>query len=155
MSSETKPSVFFRHAAIGFLAVALVAAIAAWPMWQYGPRYLNAMLFAAVICLAAAMVSLVPVMIAFSRRADWLAQACLGGAVIRIFLTLLPALAFYLIFRPPMVTFGLWMTVFYLVLLVWETATAVGFIRSVYGRENGFDDGRADRGDTAAPPPGR
>jgi len=85
-----------------------------------------------LVCFLPVCVSLVPLTIAVQRRADWLAQACLGGTVVRMLLTLLIATIVYLVIKPPLMTFVICLLVFYMVLLAWETFIAVKFIQVYY-----------------------
>ena len=115
------------------LVVLIIALLAVWPCRHFSPEQgITALIAAAVLCFAATCVSLVPLAIAIKRRADWLAQACLGGTVISLLLTLFAGMAVYFALKPPMMTFALCVMAFYLALLAWETKVAVGYIRVFY-----------------------
>ncbi len=105
--------------------------------WYAGRAGLSGLAAAAIICLAAAMISLIPIAMAGNRhqkegQADRLAMACLIGTGIRLLLTMSAGLVVYLVLRPPMMVFSLSLVVFYLALLAWETLTAMKMIRKQY-----------------------
>ena len=115
------------------LIVLIIAVLAIWPCSHFSPeKGLTALLTAALVCFLPVCVSLVPLTIAVKRQADWLAQACLGGTVARMLLTLLTGTIVYLVIKPPMMTFVICLLVFYMVLLAWETFIAVKFIQAYY-----------------------
>lgn len=109
-----------------------------------GRAGLSGLAVAAIICLAAAMISLIPIALAGNRRggvrvdgqvggqADRLAMACLLGTGIRLLLTMSAGLIIYLVLQPSMMVFSVSLVVFYLALLAWETLTAVKMIRNKY-----------------------
>lgn len=114
--------------------VAVVSLLAAWPSIHWGGREnVLSLLAAGVLVLIACIVSLIPIAIAVQRKADWLGQACLGATVIRLLLTMSLGSGWYLAAKPPMIAFLVWMTLFYLVLLAWETIIAMRFVKKVYG----------------------
>jgi len=115
------------------LIVLIIVVLAIWPCSHFSPeKGLTALLTAALVCFLPVCVSLVPLVIAVQRQADWLAQACLGGTVARMLLTLLMGTIVYLIIKPPMMTFVICLLVFYMVLLAWETIIAVKYINAFY-----------------------
>ena len=115
------------------LVVLVVFAAGVWPSWHWaGDDGLRAMSAAVIICLTAAMVSLAPTIVALRRQADWLAQALLGGTLIRLLTTLVLGGAVWLALQPAKVVFGVWLVIFYLTLLAWETLTAVRLIKAHY-----------------------
>ncbi|MCP4712941.1 MAG: hypothetical protein GY869_30300 [Planctomycetes bacterium] len=115
------------------LIVLIIALLALWPCSYFGPeKGLTALLTAALVCFVPVCISLVPLAIAVKRQADWLAQACLGGTVARMLLTLLIGTIVYLIIKPPMITFVICLLVFYMALLAWETIISVKFIQAYY-----------------------
>ena len=115
------------------LIVLIIAVLAIWPCRYFSPdKGLTALITAALVCFFPVFVSLVPLTIAVKRQADWLAQACLGGTVARMLLTLLIGTIVYLVIKPPMMTFVICLLVFYMVLLAWETFIAVKFINAFY-----------------------
>ena len=98
-----------------------------------GSENLQALIAAGVLTLIASIVSLIPITMAVEKKADWLGQACLGATVIRLLLTMSLGIGWYLAVKPPMLAFALWTMLFYLALLAWETKTAMGFVKTVYG----------------------
>jgi hypothetical protein len=119
------------------LLVAGIGLLAAWPSYHWGgSENLQAMLAAGVVTLIASVVSLIPITIAAEQKADWLGQACLGATVIRLMVTLAAGMGWYLAVKPSLMAFALWTMLFYLVLLAWETKTAMGYIKIVYERKN-------------------
>lgn len=115
------------------LIVLIIALLAIWPCRHFSPENgLTALLTAALVCFFPVCFSLVPLTIAVKRKADWLAQACLGGTVARMLLTLLIGTIGYFVIKPPMMTFVICLLVFYMVLLAWETFIAVKFIQAHY-----------------------
>ena len=90
------------------------------------------MVAAGCVCLAATIIGLIPLLIAWQRRAQWLGQACLGATVLRLLVTFLIGTLTYLALQPNLTAFALWTMLFYLALLAWETKTAVKIIRVFY-----------------------
>jgi hypothetical protein len=122
-----------KFAAQATFIVLIIILLGAWPSWHFGSAGgMEAMLAAGGVCLVGAIVSLVPMVMAIGKKADWLAQACLGGTVLRMLVTLALGTAVYLAMKPAMMAYTLWVMVFYLVLLVWETKTALKYIRAFY-----------------------
>ncbi|MBN1846810.1 MAG: hypothetical protein JW810_14085 [Sedimentisphaerales bacterium] len=114
--------------------VLMVVLLASWPSYRWGgSENLQAMLAGAGLTLVVSIISLIPMAAAVQRRADWLGQACLGATVIRLLGTLVAGMGWYLLLRPRLAAFALWTMLFYLILLAWETKTAMGYIRLVYG----------------------
>lgn len=114
--------------------MAAVGLLSAWPSVHWGGREnLQALIAAGVVTLIAGIVSLIPITMAVEQKADWLVQAWLGATVIRLLLTISLGLGWYLTVKPPLPAFALWTILFYLVLLAWETKTAMGFVKSMYG----------------------
>jgi len=132
---EYLPTDLLKLSGQAVLLVLIIALLTAWPCWHFsGEQGMTALVLAAGVCLVSSCISLAPLLIAVRRRADWLAQACLGGTVIRLLLTLFIGTLVYFTFKPPMMTFALSAAAFYLGLLAWETKVAVGFIRVYYSR---------------------
>ena len=108
-----------------------------WPSLHWGGREnLQALVAAGVLTLIASIVSLIPITMAVEKKADWLGQACLGATVIRLLLTMALGCGWYVAARPPLTAYLIWTMLFYLVLLAWETKTAMGFVKTVYGEMN-------------------
>ncbi|MFC1781964.1 hypothetical protein ACFL02_00070 [Planctomycetota bacterium] len=136
------------------LVVLIIALLAVWPCRHFSPEQgITALITAAAVCFGATCVSLLPLVIAVKRRADWLGQACLGGTVIRLLLTMFAGTVVYFALKPPMMTFALCVMAFYLALLAWETKVAVSYIRVFYptssstGNEKKNDtDNKPDKG---------
>ena len=128
------PRELLRLSGQAILLVAVVGLLSAWPSLHWGgSENIQALIAAGVVTLIASIVSMIPITIAVEQKADWLGQACLGATVIRLLLTMLLGCGWYLAFKPPMMAFALWTMLFYLVLLAWETKTAMGYVKRVYG----------------------
>lgn len=128
--------------------VAVVGLLSAWPSYHWGgSENLQAMIAAAVLTLIAGIVSLIPITLAVGQKADWLGQACLGATVIRLLLTLTIGVGWYAAVKPPLMAFSLWTMLFYLLLLAWETKTAMGYVKTIYGgMSQKADEGREVEG---------
>ena len=122
------------HRAFWAALVALgVSCAGAYPSWRLGGREgLEAMALAGVICVVVAVTSLVPVVVAVVRQADWLGQACLAGTTVRMLVTVAAGVVCYVVMRPATFAYAMWMVVFYLVLLAWETVWVSGIIKAKY-----------------------
>jgi len=115
------------------ILVITIILLGIWPSWHYGGEAgLKTMVAAGGVCLTGTIISLVPMVIAIKKKAIWLAQACLGGTVLRLLMTLILAGVVYWAIKPSMIVFALWIMGFYLVLLTWETKTALKYIRAFY-----------------------
>jgi len=126
--------VLLRLSGQALLLVAAVGLLSWWPSVHWGgSENVQALIAAGVVTLIASIVSLIPITIAVEKKADWLGQACLGATVIRLLLTMALGCGWYVAVKPPMMAFALWTMLFYLVLLAWETKTAMGFVKTVYG----------------------
>ena len=113
--------------------MAVVVLLSAWPSLHWGgSENLQALIAAGVVTLIASIISMIPMTIAVEKKADWLGQACLGATVTRLLLTMSLGCGWYVAVKPPMMAFALWTMLFYLVLLAWETKTAMGYIKRVY-----------------------
>ncbi|MCF7958860.1 MAG: hypothetical protein K9M57_10470 [Phycisphaerae bacterium] len=112
----------------------LIVFFAAGPWIDESPGAVKALVTSGVICLMAALVSMVPLAIAHQRRADWLPQACLGGTTIRLLLTLTVSMIFFTAVMEEKVEnfFAIVTVCFYLTLLMWETFTAIKFAKRLY-----------------------
>jgi hypothetical protein len=129
------PRELLRLSIQAILLVTVLGVLSAWPSLHWGGREnLQALVAAGVITLIAGIVSLIPITIAVGQKADWLGQAVLGATVIRLLVTLTAGMVWYLSVKPPLTAFVLWAMLFYLVLLAWETKTAMGYIKTIYGR---------------------
>lgn len=103
--------------------------------WSSQPHQaVVAMIFAGLVCLVMAIVSLIPIVWAANRKRQWLGEACLAATGIRMLLTLFGAILVYGLAIEPgqQVVFALWTVGFYLILLVWETITALRIAKGSY-----------------------
>ncbi|MBN2376607.1 MAG: hypothetical protein JXD22_09405 [Sedimentisphaerales bacterium] len=143
--NETPDRIFLKL----FLQAAVIVMLLSVPMGWIIQRYegragLSGLVTAAIICLAATVISVIPMAVAGNRRSEGrvddqenrLAMACLLGTGIRLLLTMSAGLVVYLVLRPPMMVFSVSLVVFYLALLAWETLTAVKMIRKQYDSDN-------------------
>ncbi|MCK4627997.1 MAG: hypothetical protein KAT56_03275 [Sedimentisphaerales bacterium] len=122
------------QAALAVLAI-MLPGIALMLLWSTNPRQaVVPVIFAGLICLIMAVISLIPLTIATRGHRDWLGQACLAGTAIRLVLTLFAGLTAYALVIEPQqkITFVLWLLSFYLALLVWETITVARIIKIFY-----------------------
>lgn len=102
--------------------------LGSWPSWKiHGSSGLLALSYATGVCGVAALLGLIPLVLSKSDRssASGLAQACLLGTIIRLFLTLIGSIVVYKILAPLKWPFALWLVIDYIVLLIWETVAAV------------------------------
>lgn len=122
------------------LQVALLAAtvpvafgVGYWPAQRWwGADGLASFRPAAVICLSAAVAAAVPLGITAIWRPAYVAQAALGGTVIRLLLTAGVALAYQTNVEVHLRSFLWWLTVQYMALLSTETAFSVLLMRRQY-----------------------
>ena len=114
---------FAMAAVLGLTIVRLVA-----PCF-FAPVEATAIFVAAGICLAAALLGLVPIALIAPRHPDWMIQAGLAAMVIRLFSTLGAGAAYLRFWSPPKWTFLMAGVVFYLVLLAAETGIIVRLVQ--------------------------
>ena len=122
-----------------FLLLLAVLLLCAWPIYQWvGQWGLAAVLAAGAVCLTGGLISLIPMTIAISRKADWLAHACLAGGVIRMFTTLFGAILLYLLALDDkqLMIFALSVVSIYVLLLAWETWIALKQIKNFYKNDD-------------------
>jgi len=116
--------------ALGWILIVSVGL--AWPGWYwFGAAGMQAIGWAALVCLMGSLASLIPVVLTAQRRRQWLVQACLAAAGIRkvgiagiVFLVYLAVLE-----ARHRLIYALSILVFYLTLLIWETWVVVKYAR--------------------------
>lgn len=102
-----------------------------------GPTYywagnegLLALGLAAVICWLAAMAALIPIHWAATRGLSLMAWACLLAIGLRLLTTMVLGLATYFISHVSLVKLSIWILIFYLILLFWETVVVLHVARN-------------------------
>ncbi len=106
------------------LSCSIVIWLATEPQLQ-----LPLMTVAALLCLAAAIAGLLPLFVAFYNTA-WLGQAFLLSVPIRLLSTLcLGLLCCMFISNQQREILLLWLTGYYLIVLIWETTVAIKFVK--------------------------
>jgi len=120
----------------------LGAVILWWGSERLGGDFVS-LIWAGVLCLSVGIISLVPLRLAAKHGGECLSQAYLAGTGLRFLLTLSLGMLVYNYFMESSqkVAFALWTLVFYLLLLVWETLTALRLVKNFYpssagGRSN-------------------
>lgn len=88
----------------------------------------SAVTVAAAICLVAAVIALLPLALVAPRFPDYLVQAGMGAMLIRLFLSLGGGALYLYVFAPPKGLFMTAMVIFYLVMLVAETAVTLRLV---------------------------
>jgi len=115
--------------AIGLVAIFFVMGLGTVRWWgSYRFFGVTAMTAAAMICLFAAIVGLIPLWMAEGLDAERAVRAWLIGTSLRTLLTVsisVAVLLFRLVSMEQKFVFGSWAIGFYFILLVWETAVAV------------------------------
>ncbi len=115
------------------VVVALTLAIGYSPtLSRWGDEGVASMMAVAVICLASAIVSILPLAFVAPRYPDQIGPAALGATVIRLFLTMGLLVAFQVMQQPHMASFLFWAPVFYLLLLAIETTFGVIMVKRYY-----------------------
>lgn len=116
--------------ALGWILIVSIGM--AWPGWHwFGSVGLQAIGWAALVCLIGSLASLIPVVMAAQRRRQWLVQASLAAAGIRMVVTAGIAFLVYLAVLEASLRliYALSVLVFYLTLLIWETWVVVKYAR--------------------------
>ena len=90
------------------------------------------MAWAGLVCGLAVLICMTPAVVAIRRRPDWLAHACLAGTCAGMLVTLALGGICYVLVRPTAMAYALWMVIFYLLLLVWQTVWALRLVRRTY-----------------------
>lgn len=114
-------------------AVVAAAAVGRGPTEsRWGADGVRSMYAIGAICLAAAVLGAAPLMLVARRWPAYMGQAVLGGTALRLLLTMAAAGAYQVAARPHLPSFLFWAVVFYLLLLVIETAFGVAAVRRHY-----------------------
>jgi hypothetical protein len=119
--------------AIGLVAVFFALGLGSVRWWGSGPlSVVPAMATAAMICLFAAIAGVMPLWMAEGLDAAKTMRAWLIGTSLRTLLTVsisVVVLVFGLVPVEQKFVFGSWTIGFYFILLIWETAVAVGQVK--------------------------
>jgi len=112
--------------------IVLIVGLLGWPIAvRWSPeRVGGVILFSAGINLAACWVSFVPIMIVRRKCRSYLPQAALGAMTIRLLVVAGTMLTAMTVGDWPTMALSVWMTVFYLALLVVETTVTVRLLNS-------------------------
>lgn len=116
--------------ALGWILIVSIGM--AWPGWYwFGTAGVEAIFWAALVCLIGSLASLIPVVMAAQRRRQWLIQASLAAMGIRMVVTAGIAFLVYLAVLEARhrLIYALSVLVFYLSLLIWETWVVVKYVR--------------------------
>lgn len=117
------------------LLVLVTAIVGVGPTYYWaGKEGMLAMGLAAVICWLAAMVALIPIHWAATRGLSLIAWACLLAMGLRLLITMMLGLVVYFISHVSLVKLSIWVLMFYLVLLFWETVVVLRVARSHMGQ---------------------
>jgi hypothetical protein len=111
-----------------FGVIGLVVVIVAAPR-LFEPPGASAVIAAAVICVVAGLIAMVPPALVAPRWGDYLMHAGLAAMLIRLFLTLGAGAVYYKVYAPPSSTFMGAIVVFYLVLLAYETGVTIRLVK--------------------------
>ncbi len=112
------------------LAAAALTGICYWPsVHWWGDAGAEALVLAAGVALGAATAGLIPFLVARGKGASFVVTACLAGTTVRLIAVLGLGLAGYWAFRPAKWAYGLWLFVFYTVLLLLDTIGMVKMMR--------------------------
>ncbi len=112
----------------------LVIFFAASKWIDQSPGAIKALILSGLICLIAALISMIPIAYAHQRQSDWLPQACLGATAIRLLMTLAAGMIVFatVIDKASENFFAIITVCFYMTLLMWETITAIKFAKRLY-----------------------
>lgn len=106
------------------LIVALLGILGADATNRWGPPGgLHALFWAALVAMAAAAVSFTPIVMWKHRPGKELLIAWLTATIVRFVATAALTAYVYAALMPHLTVFLLWLTVFYIALLTWETIT--------------------------------
>ncbi len=115
------------------LVVVLATAIGYAPTKdRWGDEGVSSMFAVSAICLAAALLAGLPMVIIAPRWPEHIGQAVLAGMGIRLFLTMLLGIGYQVLMQPHLGSFLFWAVAVYLSLLVVETAFNVVATRRYY-----------------------
>jgi len=89
----------------------------------------SAVTAAAVICVGAGLLAIVPPTLVVQRHPDYLIQAGLGAMAVRLLLTLGSGAAYFMVYAPPQNLFMSAMVVGYLAVLAVETGVTVHLVK--------------------------
>jgi len=116
---------------VALLAVAAAAVLIGKQPTQshWGAVGVTSMHAAVGMCMIAALIAAVPIAIATGKRSSYAPQACLGGTVLRLLITMGLAMAYQSTAQVHMRSFLSWLVIAYLLFLAVETALTVFVVR--------------------------
>lgn len=115
------------------LAVAAAAGIGYAPtLSRWGAEGVSSMAACATICLASALIAMLPMIYVAPRWPDQIGSAALAATVIRLMLTMAAMVGYEILARPQMESFLTWAVVFYLLVLAIDTTFGVIAIQRHY-----------------------
>ncbi len=128
---------FLKLAAQAAALVAVVGFIGCGVAWAVHPKPVAAVisiLAGGCVCLVMGIVSLLPVLLNSGQDREWLAQLAFLSMGIRLLGTLAGAgiVGFFFIKSDMKLFFGLCTVGFYILLLFWETMTAIRIVKLAY-----------------------
>jgi hypothetical protein len=104
--------------------------VGTWPSWRlHGADGIAAMIAAGIICFVAVLASLAPMAINRRYGCDNWWQAYVMGIFVRMVLTVVFGVLYYLLMRPDLTFYALCVAIFYVIFLAWETYQAVAMVR--------------------------
>jgi len=104
---------------------------------RWGTAGITSMKAAVGMCLTAALIAAAPIALATGRRSAYAPQACLGGTVLRLLITMGLALAYQSTAQVHMRSFLAWLVIAYLLFLSVETALTLWVVRRYWSRPGG------------------
>jgi hypothetical protein len=99
---------------------------------RWGSEGVRSMMAIAVICMAAALIGIMPLAWASMFKPAYIGQTALVGTVIRLLLTTAGVFGYQTFMHPQPGAFLFWAVVFYLLLLAVETGFSVYLTRRAY-----------------------
>ena len=121
-----------------FAVVGAAGAIGYRPtLSRWGNEGVWSMMAIGVICLAAALIGLVPLAVASMLKPSLIGQAALSGTLIRLALTFGGLFAYQTLAHPQIGALLFWAVVFYMLLLAVEAGFGVYLTKRFYQTESG------------------
>lgn len=101
-------------------------------MSRWGEEGIRSMNAVGTICLAAAIVAFMPLVVVLIHRPAYIGQVALAGTVLRLLLTMAAGGIYQTMAKPQMESFLLWAVIFYCLLLTVETGFGVLLVKKYY-----------------------
>ena len=122
---------------IGFATLLVAMLVASWigrapTLARWGDEGAKSMLVVGSICLGAAVLGLIPVVLATAYKPDMAGQAALAATVIRLLFSMAGIVVYQTLSSPQMSSFLTWAVIYYCLLLVIDTAFSVALVRRAF-----------------------